>query len=394
MRSVRWMMAAVAALMLVAATASAQSILAPPQTPKPVNRPVLFRIAAEGDPLQIGIAQGNQCAGRLQELLPRMIEVAEAIQGIKKYTLYGQAAKLSIPLSETQIREMRGIAQGSGLAYEDVLFLNMFYCLLETKMGCRQLAAWGDAAAGGALIHGRNLDWYDYQGDLLKKNNLIANLKPENSLEIVTIGWPGLVGVLTGTNRAGLTVGFNRLQDGHKQYRLAEPIFFTLRRILERCSTLDAAVQEMKAAKPLGNGTIMISSAREKSALVIELVDGEIGVRRPEGLWICNANHATREAGLPNARRRRPADAPMGPVIQRLGLPLNARKMRTVLSAPEVLQDMNILSVIFEPDQNRMHLSCGIERAAAGSFQTLVLFPPSVPTAKPIPAVPALPTEK
>lgn len=366
-------------LVRAAALTCLLALFAAAQAPGAEN---LARILAEGDPMQMGERAGAQCAGVIQALHPQFIEIAEALMGLKRSDIYTRAGKMSIPIEDRQIREMQGMALGAELDFEDILFLNLFYALTETRMGCRQLVAWGDATADGALLHARNLDWRDYKGDPLKKYNLILNGRPQDRIEFVAITWPGMVGVLTGTNRNGLSVAFNRLPDGHRIYRLAEPVFLTLRRVLERCSTLDEALASIEHAEPLGNGSIMISSVRDKSALVIEIVDGKLGVRRPAGNMICNANHATPQAGLTNATRR-DAEMPALPVAREIGLPLSPRKMRAVMSHPKVLQDHNIRTVIFEPEKNRMHLACGRYRAALGPYETFVLFPEEPQAKKP-----------
>jgi hypothetical protein len=183
-----------------------------------------------------------------------------------------------------------------------------------------------------------------------------------------------MVGVLTGTNRHGITVAFNQL-GGPRVKQPAEPAFFTLKRVLRTCKTAAEAVKLIQDAKPMDNGAVVISDATARTAEVVEIVEGKVGVRRAakDEEMIGAANHPTTEA-VPENRRTGPADWPMCRVARRLGKPLTPELMKKTLADPEVIQDINMLSVVFLPSANKMLLSCGRMRAAEGVFIEYKLF--------------------
>jgi len=346
------------------------------------------RLAVAGDAQKMGTTFGNATRDDIRKLNPIFTTLAVGLSGQNKAMLRRRAAKIEPHIQPEDIAEMKAIAAAAGIAYEDVLLLNLFYTLTNRHtIGCRQLVAWADQTADGELIHGRNLDWLDYPGKPLHQHHLIVDVKPKGGHRYLTLTWPGLVGVLTGTNEHGLTVAYNQLPGGNSIDRLAEPVFFVLRRILRTCKDIDSAVAQIKKAKPLDDGSIMISDARAKRAVVVEVIDGRVGVRQPRKNepMIGNANHCTDEAnvrGFTWVPRRR-ASWPTVDVARNLRGPIDADTMRTVLADRRVLQSINIQSIVFEPSENRMIMSIATGHAAKGRFVEYRLFPDR---SKPAPA--------
>jgi hypothetical protein len=64
-------------------------------------------------------------------------------------------------------------------------------------------------------------------------------------------------------------------------------------------------------------------------------------------------------------------------------LPLDVEAMQAVMADPRVIQEINLLTVIFQPSRNRMRLSCGRQRAAEGVFQEMAMFPDDAATPRP-----------
>jgi hypothetical protein len=160
---------------------------------------------------------------------------------------------------------------------------------------------------------------------------------------------------------------------------MGEPVFFTLKRMLRSCANIKQALALITKAKPLGNGSIIISDATAKEAIVIELHNGLVGLRRSKTQMIGNANHYTKAAwkklpaGLPANR----ADWPVCSEARKhgqAGQNLTSKDLQAIMSSKAVLQDINLLSVIFKPSENSMLLSCGSYRAASRVFSKYKLF--------------------
>ncbi len=333
-------------------------------------------IKVAGQPEAIGRAVGETYAQQIRAFHPLFLQLAARENRDEPAELYQQAQRFDQFIAEADRAEMRGVAAGAGLKYEDVLFLNTFYSLTQTApIACRQIALWGDQTTTGQLLHGRNLDWRQYPGDPLGRNHLILRAAPESGHRFIQLTWPGMTSVLTGTNEHGISVAFNTLAPTGKKRQAAEPTFFTLKRVLRDCATLEEALELMRRSTPYDNGSVLISSAKERSAAVVEIIDGRIGVRRPLKSvdMIGNANHPTREAGLV-ARNYGAANAPICDAALALKGPFTPERVKQIMADPRVLNADNLMSLIFVPAENRMLLGVQGSPAAKGEFVEMPLF--------------------
>ncbi len=338
--------------------------------------PAAERRAVAGTPAQMGRQLGRADAEHIRQFIPAVAKLAENLTGEDRKTIRKEAAALAEHLSGEDRALIRHMAEAAGVDFADALAANFIYSLTGEALACRQLVLWGDATVDGRLLHARNLDWTDFPGDPLRRLNRIVHYQPDEGHAYVALTWPGYLGVLTGTNTEGLTVAFNTLLPGRRQREeLAEPTFFTLKRVLRTCADIEQAVALIREARPNDNGSIMISHAPSRRAVVVELVEGEVAVRQATGPWIANANHATREAGPEPAWEYDDAAKPFGPLLAGNETPLDVDAVKRLLAHPKVMLQDNIVSVIFTPDRNRMWLACGRYGAAEGPFVELAIFP-------------------
>ena len=346
------------------------------------REPVRFRVS--GTPREIGRAVGRKFREVIRRVHPIVLGVVQVRSRETGRARGRRMAAIAARMSAEDIEEIRGVAEGAGIAYEDALLVNLFYSLVSGRLACRQLVAWGPATEDGELIHARNLDWHDLPGRLMQNHNLVLCVQPRDGIEYVLFTWPGYQAAVTGTNRAGISLAFNEFPAPWPRRRVAEPAFFTMKRILRTCRGLEDAIRLVKAAKPMGCGVIVISDSNRKVAAAVEIGRGQVAVRRGRNGLLGAANHATREAGLEGLRLGS-ADRPVCVAARDAGLPLDVARVKRVLRDRRVLQDMNIFSVILKPRRNEMWISGGRWRAAMGKFKPCNIFqkrgqePPSSP---------------
>ena len=335
------------------------------------REPVRFRVS--GTPREIGRAVGRKFRPFIRRCHSILLGVALARS---RKSQSGQAARMnaiSARMAPGDVEEVRGVAEGAGMAFQDVLFVNLFYDLTAGTFACRQLVAWGPATKGGELIHARNLDWHDFPGRIMQNHNLILSVQPKDGIEYLLLTWPGFQAALTGANRAGISLAFNEFHAPWPRSRVAEPAFFTMKRILRSCRDLDSAIRLIRAAKPMGCGAIVISDSNRKASAVVEIGKGQVAVRRGRNGLLGAANHATREAALKGLDLGS-ADWPVCVAARDAGLPLDLARTKRVLRDPRVLQDLNLFAVIFRPSRNEMWISGGRWRAAMGKFKPYKMF--------------------
>ena len=96
-------------------------------------------------------------------------------------------------------------------------------------VGCSSFGVWGNNSMDGSLLVGRNFDFY--VGDEFAKNKIITFAQPESGCRYASIGWAGMLGVLSGMNEGRLTVTVNAAK-GAIPNAAAIPIYRLGREIL------------------------------------------------------------------------------------------------------------------------------------------------------------------
>ena len=74
----------------------------------------------------------------------------------------------------------------------------------KKRIHCSFFAAWGKRTQGGKLITMRNLDWQSNTG--MNKNKVLFVWKIDGTIPHATLGFPIVLGALTGMSKAGITV--------------------------------------------------------------------------------------------------------------------------------------------------------------------------------------------
>lgn len=168
-------------------------------------------------------------------------------------------------------------------------------------VGCSSFGVWGVESADSSLLIGRNFDFY--VGDDFAKHKLITCCNPSEGYRFVSVGWPGMIGVLSGMNEEGLTVTLNAAKS-MPPVSAATPISILARRILQYASTIAEARQIASEHKTFVSESLLIGSANDGEAAIIEKSPDNMALYRSGSNRIICTNHFQSDLFAADKRNR------------------------------------------------------------------------------------------
>ncbi len=272
------------------------------------NNHGLWELYVAGDPLERGLANGRLT----QELLRRqeavfVSQVKELVPSrFHRWLLRGFIGRFNRQLTDYiptayQV-EIYGLSQSASdtldfiaRPYPRLLYFHaahdIGHALQDLALvGCTSFAAWGDHTADGKLLIGRNFDFY--AGDDFSKEKVIAFIDPDIGYKHAMVTWPGMVGAVSGMNEKGLTVTINAGKSAIPN-QAKTPISLLTREILQYAGNIDEAIHIARQREVFVSESIMVGSAADRKAVLIEVSPHKIGVYEVPNtadLLVC-ANH-------------------------------------------------------------------------------------------------------
>ncbi|WP_343635318.1 C45 family peptidase [Fluviicola sp.] len=155
-------------------------------------------------------------------------------------------------------------------------------------VGCTSFVVKGQKSANRELLVGRNFDFY--VGDDFAKNKLVIFVNPSKGYKFTSYSWAGFTGVASGMNEKGLTVTINASKSDLPTSSKM-PISLLAREILQYAKNTDEAVAIAKKRHTFVSETLMVSSAEDGKAILIEKSPKKLGVYESKTDVLVCANH-------------------------------------------------------------------------------------------------------
>jgi hypothetical protein len=268
-----------------------------------------------------------------------------------------------------QRREYAAAVKGTLLGRNLLLIGNTMFDL-EKISQCSALIVEPSRSATHEMIFGRDLDIPSL--GVLHEFSIVAIYRPTGKHPFVSIGFPGMLGCISGMNDAGLTLATLEVlsaKDGSPTFDpQGTPYALCFRRVLEECRTVEEAAQLLRSMKR--TTCVNLAICDTKHAAVFETTPKNLLVRRSEnGLCLCTNHFRTKElATTTDCPRYRTLEKSQE--ISRLDLRDVAQKMDEVNEGPLTIQTM-----IFEPASLKVHLGIGSCPATKVPLKKLELAP-------------------
>jgi len=279
----------------------------------------LWVLHLEGSAEEIGDAQGH-LSGRLFRNLDTRVDtmLGQRYRGfveswselmLLRWDYRNADAALGLPV-KTELSALAASLPDDGEgplgAYHRLFLYQCFFeitqrlqdTVLEGSMFAVAPRSTNAGVEAGNLIIGRTLS-VDFGPDF-EADRVVSFYYPDGKYPFVSIGWAGLVGVVTGINARGIFVAANPAHTDDPREANAIPLPIVLRDVLEQADTLEQAIAIIEAAELRTAAVILIGDGVQRKAVVLEaaartgedsrLVRGE----GEQAVWA--TDHLTREA--------------------------------------------------------------------------------------------------
>jgi isopenicillin-N N-acyltransferase-like protein len=269
-------------------------------------------IEVSGTPRNAGLQYGRKAAGRIHRSIETYRHVF-AEKDVDWELARGAAARFAARIEQAYPRiaeEMRAIAQGAEVPFEDIVVINARTELLHGIFGkpredaddidgCTGAVALPATTREGHMIHAQNWDWRDE----CVESSIVLKIVPDVGPSMLVFGEAGVMASV-GLNNAGLAVTSNHLESDRDGKGEAIPNPVVRRQVLAQCA-LGPAIETVLKAERSSSINFLISH-REGEAIDLEATPEQVFWVTPDDDLLVHANHfvspparaAVRDIGL------------------------------------------------------------------------------------------------
>jgi isopenicillin-N N-acyltransferase like protein len=331
-------------------------------------------LTVSGTPQEIGRQKAVLTADVTKKIAeyPRLLlERSSHKDRLPKYLEMSKTLAHNLPADYRD--ELRAFAEQSGIDRDMGILANTLADIYRGSFSCSSLIVEPQKSATGGPLFGRNLDFYTL--GLLDKYSLVTVHRPKGKHAFVAVGFPGLFGVLSGMNDAGLALAVHEVFLSHDGAPIFNskglPYAFCFRQMLERCTTIEEAEKLLRATE---RTTILsLALCDRRNSVVLEMTPNSVVARHSsESISVCTNHFRTDELAvwpMPRlcARYSRLAQSRNR---DQLGLADVAKFMDEVH-----MRRLTVQTMIFEPVPLKLHLAIGSCPSSALPLRLLELGP-------------------
>lgn len=261
-------------------------------------------IELSGSPHNRGLQYGAQAASRIRRGVQHYSHQLHGLGSVGISDVVRDYLPVIERFDPSYIDEMRGIAEGADMAFEDIVLLNARTEILklaerardrETPDGCTGVVAMPEATADGHLIHAQNWDWKAECAETA----VVLRIRRDDGPDILTFTEAGAL-ARAGFNSAGIAITANYLQSDRDYRQAGVPLALIRRKVLEQTHLALAMRAVYVTAKSASNN--MIVSHAGGVAIDFECAPDETFQVLPERGLLVHANHWVSPVALSKLR--------------------------------------------------------------------------------------------
>jgi hypothetical protein len=335
-------------------------------------------LTVEGTPEEIGEQVGVLVSKPSRRLLNFQQDVLSAVinPAVAKVVLPSamkEGAKLLPNFPPDHRKELEAMVKASGLDRDQLVAANTVFDLkhlLGALFGCSALVVEGERSQTGRPIFGRNMDYLGL--GYLHQYTLVTVYRPLGKRAFVAVGYPCMVGIVSGINDAGLaitaleTTGAPK-EEGPVYNPAGTPFALCYRRLLEECTTVEEAAKLLGSLKRTTTNNLTVCD--KNGSAVFEFTPTRLAVRRPEkGMSTCTNHFLAKELRLATPKN-------LDKTLDRYATICKARAEEKKLGVADVQRylhaanqgELTLQTMIFEPASLTLHLAAAVGKSPASA---------------------------
>ncbi len=257
----------------------------------------LRKIIVSGNPLSRGRQYGEKAKSLIEKSVGKYQKAYREASGVnwKKALDFSRTfVKRIQEYDETLLEEMKGLAKGSGRAFEEILTINLrteiLYGLkkLQAKEGCTSFCALSEITREGNTILGQNWDYRPFAAETM----FLLQVNQDKGPDILTLVEAGQLARL-GMNSAGLGICNNYIEcekDG-KDMGKGIPTPFIRRRALSQETYHEVVGTIAHTPRSFSANYLVATAEGEGDAIDIEATPETVYFLFPKEGLIVHSNH-------------------------------------------------------------------------------------------------------
>jgi len=312
----------------------------------------------KGSPYEMGYQHGMLTKHLMVTSKEAFDEAVPPIKGgrvgewiVKRY-LFWKLEKMEKYVPGEFIEELKGMADSiteKKVDYREILLYHTMRDIGQV-LACSSFVALPQTTKNRELIYGRNFDFL--KGGSLE--NVVTFYEPDEGNSFVSIGWPGMIGVVSGMNDKGLTVGILTAYSKDVSFD-GMPSCFLMRKVLQYANNIEEAEEIIIKSPRTGPNIIFL--ADEEGSLIIECSATKYALRKPEDGILFSSNHFLSPIYEKDRKRRKALESGesetrykrMEKLLKENSGQINIEYGIKILRDDIVLKENTLHSVIFLP---------------------------------------------